>query len=265
MDTSNRRDRRRALRVGAATAALAATLLTGAVVSAQSPAATTAPTPTTPTQTTPSVPGNGQAYGGQNGVPGRMGGRGQQGGPGQGFGGQGFGDQQGGQGFGGQQGFPGVGRGDMAGIGRNAVTVTSNDGTSLGLKTADGWTRTIDTTNVVLTKDGATIALADIAVGDRVSIAETRNADGSFTVTGIAVLPAMVSGTVATVGTDSFTVTLADGTTQTVNVTASTTWRVQGSTSTTPGIADLTVGRAVSATGTTAADGSLDATMVVAR
>ena len=151
----------------------------------------------------------------------------------------------------------------MVGLGRNAVTVTTNDGTSLGLATPDGWTRTIDTTNVVLTKDGATIAIADIAAGDRVSIAQTQNADGSYTVTGIAVLPALVSGTVATVGTDSFTVTLADGTTQTVNVTAATTWRVRGST--TPGIASLTVGGAVAATGTLAADGSLDATMVVAR
>ena len=155
------------------------------------------------------------------------------------------------------------GRGDFAGMGRNAVTVTSNDGTSLGLETADGWTRTIDTTGVVLTDDGATITLADIAVGDNVSIAQTRNADGSYTVTGIAVLPATVSGTVATVGTDSFTVTLADGTTQTVNVSATTTWRVQGSTA--PGIADLTAGRQVSAAGTLAADGSLDATTVVAR
>jgi VCBS repeat-containing protein len=259
MDTPNRRDRRHALRVGAATAALAATMLTGAVVSAQTPS--TAPTATTaPTQTTPSVPGNGQAFGVRNGAPDQMGGRGQQGGPGQGFGGQ-----LGGQGFGDQQGFGGPGRGDMAGMGRSAVTVTTNEGTSLGLTTADGWARTIDTANVVLTKNGATITLADIAVGDRVSIAQTRNADGSYTVTGIAVLPAMVSGTVATVGTDSFTVTLADGTTQTVNVTASTTWKVQGSTSTTPGIADLTVGRAVSATGTLAADGSLDATTVVAR
>jgi len=261
-DTTNRRDRRRAWRVGAATAALAATMFTGAVVSAQTPS--TAPTTTTPTQTTPSVPTNGQAYGGPNGAPGQMGGRGQMGGPG--FGDQqGFGGQMGGpgQGFGGQQGFGGAGRDDMAGMGRNAVTVTTNSGTSLGLTTADGWTRTIDTTNVVLTKDGTTIALADIAVGDRVSIAQTRNADGSYTVTGIAVLPAMVSGTVATVGTDSFTVTLADGTTQTVNVTATTTWKVQGSTTT--GITSLTVGQAVSATGTTAADGSLDATMVVAR
>jgi len=250
MDTTDRRDRRRALRIGAATAALAATMLTGAVVSAQTSSA--APT-TPPTQTTPSRPvngqGNGQAYGGPNGAPGQMGGRGQRGGPG--------------QGFGGQPGFGGPGRGNMAGLGWATVTVTTNDGTSLGLTTPDGWTRTIDTTNVVLTKDGATIALADIAVGDRVSIVQTRNADGSYTVTGIAVLPAMVSGTVATVGTDSFTVTLADGTTQTVNVSATTTWRVMGST--TPGIADLTVRRAVSATGTTATDGSLDATTVVAR
>jgi VCBS repeat-containing protein len=256
MDTIDRRDRRRALRVGVATAALAATMLTGAVVSAQTPSATPS---TPPTQTTPTRPvtgqGNGQAYGGPNGAPAQTGGRGQRGGPGQGFGGQ--------QGVGGQPGFGGPGRGNMAGLGRAAVTVTTNDGTSLGLTTPDGWTRIIDTTNVVLTKDGATIALADIAVGDRVSIAQTRNADGSYTVTGIAVLPALVSGTVATVGTDSFTVTIADGTTQTVNVTAATTWKVQGSTA--PGIADLTVGRAVSATGTLAADGSLDATTVVAR
>ena len=245
MDTTNRRDRRRALRLGAATAALAATMLTGAVVSAQ-----TAGTDHAGTQTPDHTggPGQPQAYGGPIGAPGQMGGgRDQQGGPG-----QGFGDQQG-----------GPGRGDFAGMGRNAVTVTTNDGTSLGLQTADGWTRTIDTTGVVLTKDAATIALADIAVGDRVSIAQTRNADGSYTVTGIAVLPATVSGTVATVGTDSFTVTLADGTTQTVNVTASTTWYVQGST--TPGIADLTVGRAGLRPGTLAADGSLDATTVVAR
>jgi hypothetical protein len=192
-----------------------------------------------------------QANGGPNGGQG-----GDHGGRGMGFGGQ-----QGGPGFGGQQGGPG--RGDVPGMGRDAVTVTSTDGTSLGLQTADGWTRTIDTANVVLTKDGATIALADIALGDRVSIAQTRNADGSYTVTGIAVLPATVTGTVATVGTDSFTVTLADGTTQTVNVSTTTPWVVQGST--TPGIAALTAGRQVAAQGSLAADGSLDATKVVAR
>ncbi len=248
MEPANRRDHRRALRVGAATAALAATMLTGAIASAQSPS--TAPTGTTTTPSVPAVPGSMQANGGPNGGPGARGGYG-----------QGFGGQQGGPGFGGQLGGPG--RGDQAGLGRDAVTVTSNDGTSLGLQTADGWTRTIDTPNVVLTKDGATIVLGDIAVGDRVSIAQTRNADGSYTVTGIAVLPATVAGTVATVGTDSFSVTLADGTSQTVNVSPTTTWIVQGST--TPGIAALTAGRQVAAQGSPAADGSLDATKVVAR
>jgi hypothetical protein len=235
MDTTHRREHRRALRIVAATAALAATMISGGVVSAQ----TSTTTPDTQTQTTPAIPGDQQAFGGTNGS-----GRGHMGGPGQGIGGR-------------------VGsRGDIAGMGRGAVTVTSNDGTSLGLETSDGWSRTIDTTGVVLTDDGATITLADIAVGDKVSIAQTRNADGSYTVTGIAVLPATVSGTVATVGTDSFTVTLADGTTQTVDVSTATTWRVQGSTA--PGIADLTAGRQVSAAGTLADDGSLDATTVVA-
>lgn len=244
MEANDRNSRRRAVGIGAATAALAATMITGGMVAAQTE--TTPPTTTSPgtTQTQPAVPGD-QAFGGPNG-----GGRSHMGGGrGQGFG----------QGFGGQQG----GRADVAGMGRGAVTVTTNDGTSLGLETTDGWARTIDTTGVVLTDDGATITVADVAVGDQVSIAQTRNADGSYTVTGIAVVPSTVVGTVASVGTDSFTVTLPDGTTQTVNVTAATTWRVSGSTA--PAISDLTVGRAVAAQGSLAEDGSLDATKVVAR
>jgi hypothetical protein len=240
MDTTQGRDARRAIRIAAATAALAATIVTSGAVAAQ----TASPTPDTQAQAAPAVPGDQQGLGGHNG-----GGRGQMGG------GHGLG-----QDFGGDQMD---GRGGVPGMGRGAVTVTSNDGTSLGLETSDGWSRTIDTTGVVLTENGTTIGIADIAVGDTVGIAQTRNADGSYTVTGIAVLPATVSGTVATVATDSFTLTLADGTTQTVNVSATTTWRVQGSTA--PGIADLTAGRQVSAAGTLATDGSLDATTVVAR
>ncbi|MCY7417773.1 MAG: DUF5666 domain-containing protein [Chloroflexi bacterium] len=242
METSNRRDRRRALRVGAATAALAATMLTGAVVSAQSPS--TAPTDTQTTPTVPAAPVNMRANGGPNGGRGEGGARGEMGGPGQGFGGE-----------------PG-GRGGMVGMGRD-VTVTANDGLSLTLETADGWSRTIDTTGVVLTEGTTAISVTDIAVGDDIGIAQTRNADGSFTVTGIAVLPASVRGTVATVGTDSFTVTVADGTTQTMNVTATTTWDVRASTA--PGIVDLTAGRQVSVRGSLAADGSLDAAKVAAR
>jgi len=151
----------------------------------------------------------------------------------------------------------------MVGMGRRDVTVTANDGLSLTLETADGWSRTIDTTGVVLTEGTTAISVTDIAVGDDIGIAQTRNADGSFTVTGIAVLPASVRGTVAAVGTDSFTVTVADGTTQTMNVTATTTWDVRGSTA--PGIVDLTAGRQVSVRGILAADGSLDATKVAAR
>jgi hypothetical protein len=252
MGTSDGRDRRRALRIGAATAALAATMITGGVVSAQSPSAAPPDTQTSPT--VPGAPGSIQSDGGPYG-----GGRGHMGGPGRGFGepDQGFGGPD--LGFGDQR----DGRGGLFGLARGGVTVTANDGTSLTLETSDGWSRTIDTTGVVLTDGTATITPADIAIGDDVSIAQTRNADGSFTVTGIALLPASVSGTVATVGTDSFTVTLADGTTQTVNVTATTTWYVPGSTA--PGISDLAAGRQVAAEGKLAADGSLDATRVLAR
>jgi hypothetical protein len=67
--------------------------------------------------------------------------------------------------------------------------VTSNDSTVLGLETADGWTASIDTTGVVLTRDGTTIAPSDILVGQPVRVVQTRNADGSYTVTGIEVQP----------------------------------------------------------------------------
>lgn len=215
--------------------ALAASLLTGAAAAAQSPSASTATdgTTTTPSQTQ-TTDGPGFGRGGHRG-----------------FGGF---DQRG---FGGR-GFDGIGiPGARLGAG---VTVASNDGTSLGLETADGWTRTIDTTGVVLTRDGATISASDILVGERVQVAQTRNADGSYTVTGIEVQPSVVTGTVGTPSATGFTVVASDGTTTTVTVNDQTTWSAAGST--TVGLADATAGRSVAVSGALQADGSIVATVV---
>jgi hypothetical protein len=216
--------------------ALAATILTGAVAAAQGTSTSTPPGTTTPDQTqTERGPGFG---------------RGDQRRSDQGLGGF---DQRG----------PG-GRGfDASRIdGRlgSSVTVTSNDGTSLGLETADGWTRTVDSTGVVLTRDGATITASEILVGERVRVVQTRNADGSYTVTGIEVQPSVVTGTVGTVSTDGFTVVASDGTTTTITVTDATTWSAPGST--TVGLADATSGRSVAVAGALQADGSIVATAV---
>ena len=142
----------------------------------------------------------------------------------------------------------------------DAITVASNDGTTLGLETADGWTRTIDTSNVVLTRDGVTITASDILVGERVRVAQTRNADGSYTVTGIEVQPSIVTGTVGSSSATGFTVVASDGTTTTVTVDDQTTWAAPGSTS--ASLADATAGRSVAVAGALQADGSIVATAV---
>ena len=62
-------------------------------------------------------------------------------------------------------------RGGMRGEMGNAITITAIDGTKLALETENGWTRTIDATGATVTKDGATVALSTLKVGDRSSSA----------------------------------------------------------------------------------------------
>lgn len=143
----------------------------------------------------------------------------------------------------------------------SAVTVSTNDGTNLVLTTPDGWTRAIDTTGVVLTRDGVAVAVDDIQVGESVRVVQTRNADGSYTVTGIEVQPAVAVGTVGTASTDGFTVVGRDGTTTTIGVTPETTWWARGASS--ASIADATAGRSVAVQGTLQTDGSILATRVL--
>jgi hypothetical protein len=225
--------------------ALAATMLTTAGVAAQSPSTTTTP------DATPAPPQTVER-------PDTSGRRGfDQAGPGRGFGGPGQEGRGFGHGFDGGSLGPGA-RGDRLG---SMVTVASIDGTSLGLATDDGWTRTIDTTGVVLTRDGATIAISDILVGEPVRVVQTRNADGTYTVTGIEVQPSVASGTVGTASTDGFTVVMEDGTTTTVSVTPETTWWARGVDPVS--IADATAGRPVAVEGQLQADGTIVATRVI--
>ena len=91
------------------------------------------------------------------------------------------------------------------------------------LTTDDGWTRTIAVTDsVALTKGGQTIALSDLAVGDQVRIEQTHNADGTYTVTGLAVVVPSVRGTVSDVTSSGFKVTTRDGSMWTIAVDGST-------------------------------------------
>ena len=91
-------------------------------------------------------------------------------------------------------------------------------------------------------------------------LGQTRNADGTWTVTQIDVQLPVVWGTVASVGTDTFTVTQADGSVATVNVLDTTRWMARRGAA--AGLSELAVGANVVAQGVRTADGSIDAIAV---
>jgi hypothetical protein len=156
-------------------------------------------------------------------------------------------------------GMPVAGRGGGSVFG--PITVTAVNGSSVSLKTADGWTRTItvgDSTTV--TRGGAPAKVGDIKVGDTVRLDQDRASDGTYTVTGIDVILPSVAGQVTAKTSDTITVTLPGGTTSTVHVGGSTAYTVAGKTD--ASLSDVTVGSWIVASGTQRSDGSLDATSV---
>ena len=280
--------RRRIIIVGGV---IAASLLGAGAVGAQSPSPSPAANGSPAMPSTPSTRlhpmgggwrNQGQWGNGGGGGYGQPGGRQGMGGPG--MGGPGMGGRQGmgGPGMGGRQGTgePGFGRGFGRGYARgdvpmgqggpmlrsaarSAVTVSAITAPVISLTTDDGWTRDVDTTGVTITRNGQTISLTDVHVGDDVRLGQTRNADGTWTVNRVDVLLAAVQGTVASVGSDSFTVTQADKSVVTVRVSDTTRWVARRGN--TAGLSSLTVGSAVIAEGVRAADGSIDAIAVGVR
>ncbi len=121
---------------------------------------------------------------------------------------------------------PGVDFGRFEGRGGfRDITITSINGSDLKLTTADGWTRTITvTSSVAVTRAGQTIALTDLKAGDHIRFRQTRNSDGTYTVTAIAVVVPTVAGTVGEVTANGFTVKTRDGSTWTIALTGSTTF-----------------------------------------
>ena len=153
----------------------------------------------------------------------------------------------------GWDGPPGFGRGFRGGFigGPGSITIDSIDGSKLHLKTDDGWTRTIDTSGVTITRAGKTVTAAVLSAGDNVLIQEQRNADGTFTVTALQVLLPHVDGVVGSVASDTFTVNQPDGTTRTVSVDSTTTYTLGKSAGTK---SDLKSGLQVDVEGTTSGD-----------
>ena len=154
-------------------------------------------------------------------------------------------------GFGG--GLPSLGVSSFGG-----VTIASINGDTIGLKTADGWSRTITLgSSVKITEAGRTMSAADLTVGQSVRLQEKRNSDGTFTVTGLAIVTPSVVGQVTAKTATTITIKRFDGTTQTIDVDSSTTYRIQGAA--TNNLAAITVGMTIVASGPQATGGPLHA------
>ena len=129
-----------------------------------------------------------------------------------------------GNGGAGLDGLRGLG---AAGLSARSITITRIDGTSVDLKTDDGWTRTITVTpDTKIEKAGAVAKVGDLKVGDRVALRQKRNADGSYSIVALIVPIPVVAGTVTAIGADSLTLKVRDGSTRTIDLTGSTTFKL---------------------------------------
>ena len=153
-----------------------------------------------------------------------------------------------GKGFAGFPGFQGYGGAKGGGAVRGPITIKSINGSDLALGTADGWSRTIAvTSDTKITKGGQPITLAGLAVGDEVRFSQTRNADGSYTITAIVVPTPVAGGVVSAVDATTITVNGKGGATRVITVTGATVYQLGKATGTK---ADVKVGTRVNAQGT---------------
>lgn len=112
-------------------------------------------------------------------------------------------------------------------VGPRAITIQSIDGSSISLKTDDGWTRTIVLgADAKIDKDGQAATAGDLKVGDRVTFRQKRNDDGTYSITALSVHLPMVAGTVSAIDGNSLTVKQRDGSTRTVTLTGSTAYKL---------------------------------------
>jgi hypothetical protein len=135
--------------------------------------------------------------------------------------------------------------------------VTAVSGNSLTLKLRDGTSKTVtltDSTKYFIGPKAAT--KADVKVGSSVNAQGTTSGD-AFTALSVTVRPDVVAGEVTAKTSTSITLKARDGSSVTVNVDSSTTFRISGKENAT--IADVTVGMRVAAQGTKASDTTFNA------
>jgi hypothetical protein len=141
---------------------------------------------------------------------------------------RGLGPAFGGPGFGvpGVPGLSGMGQG-RAGDFVGPITITSIDGSTIGLHSADGWTRTITVgSDATVYRDGAAATVDDLKVGDTVRLVQQKSDTGGWTIVAVGVPAPRVGGTVSAINGNDVSVTARDGTTGTIHLTSTTTFRL---------------------------------------
>lgn len=154
----------------------------------------------------------------------------------------------------------GGGKGFRGGVAFGTITIASINGTKIGLKTADGWIRTIDVggdTKVFVGKAAGQVS--DLSVGDEIRLRQKRNADGSFSVVSLTVPAARAGGEVTAVNDNTITIKRRDGSTTILTVNGSTVFRQGGAAATK---ADVKVGSVIAAEGKPGSSDAFTATTI---
>jgi hypothetical protein len=138
------------------------------------------------------------------------------------------------------------------GPGFHEITISAKDGSTLSLKTEDGWTRQISlASDTTITRAGVAITAADLKVGDVIAFRQTRNDDGTYKIVEVRVIVPQVAGEVTAVTSSSLTLKLRDGSTRTITLNGSTKYFLGPRAA---GQSDVKVGSNVVAAGTTSGD-----------
>ena len=150
----------------------------------------------------------------------------------------------------------GGGGGEVTAVGADSITILNRNGDSVVVNVDEN-------TIVRLVATQSEGSLSDISVGDDVRVRGRRAEDGSVTARSITVQPDgdKVRGRVTEVNGSTISLENRDGTVS-VTTDGSTTFYLNGEAAS---LADVAAGNSVTAYGTTQADGSVSATLVLIR
>lgn len=144
---------------------------------------------------------------------------------------------------------------------RVAGSVTALSGNGFTLKARDGTTWAVAVTGSTTFSVGSKAgARSDVKVGVDVVVEGTQGSGNTLTALSVHVQVPHVVGQVTAKTATTLTIRRPDGTTATIHVGSTTTYRLPGATN--PGLADIAVGSIIAVEGTQRADGSIDASVV---